>query len=116
MGTITLDGESLRWEDLRVLAGPGARLRASSAALRKCRRVLERVREIVGLELLCAAQGLDFLEPLRPGRRVAAAHAALRRGIPTLKGDRFVRPEIARITSPESALPEAILRAAGPQA
>lgn len=87
-------------------------------AVRKCRRILDNVRKVIGLELLCAAQGLDFLHPLRPGRGVAAAHACLRRSVPHLKRDRFLRPELELVTSSGSPLPgrvlEAAERAAGP--
>ena len=79
-------------------------------AARKCRRVLDHVRKVVGMELLCAAQGLDFLRPLRPGRGVAAAHARLRRAIPHLDGDRFLRPDLETATS--GALAEGVLAAA----
>jgi histidine ammonia-lyase len=80
-------------------------------AARKCRRVLDNVRKVIGMELLCAAQGLDFLQPLRPGMGVRAAHARLRKEIPSLRRDRFVRTELERMTSVYSALPEAILEA-----
>jgi histidine ammonia-lyase len=83
----------------------------SPIAVRKCRRVLDNVRKVVGLELLCAAQGLDFLRPLQPGHGVRAAHDRLRRDIPSLKGDRYLRPELDRVTSVYSKLPEEILRA-----
>jgi histidine ammonia-lyase len=79
-------------------------------AARKCRRVLENVRKVVGMELLCAAQGLDFLKPLRPGRGVEAAHARLRREIPHLDRDRFLRPDLGKLTS--GTLPSAVLDAA----
>jgi len=80
-------------------------------AARKCRRVLDTVRKVIGLELLCAAQGLDFLKPLRPGKGVQAAHARLRREIPHLKEDRFLRPDLEKMTSVYSRLPEEILGA-----
>jgi histidine ammonia-lyase len=72
-------------------------------AVRKCRRVLENVRKVLGLEVLCAAQGLDFLRPLRPGRGVQAAHRRIRREIPHLARDRFLRPELERVSSPALA-------------
>jgi len=80
-------------------------------AVRQCRRVLDNVRKVIGMELLCAAQGLDFLKPLRPGKGVGAAHARLRKEIPSLRRDRFVRTELERMTSVYSKLPEAILEA-----
>jgi len=83
----------------------------SPIAVRKCRRVLDNVRRVIGMELLCAAQGLDFLQPLQPGKGVRAAHDRLRREIPTLDRDRFLRPELEKVTSVYSTLPEEILRA-----
>jgi len=80
-------------------------------AARKCRRVLDTVRKVIGLELLCAAQGLDFLRPLRPGKGVQAAYARLRREIPHLKSDRFLRPDLEKMTSTYSPVPEEILKA-----
>ena len=54
------------------------------AAAWKAQRILANAQRVVGAELLCAAQGLEFLRPLRPGRGVrgapsAAACARLRR-------------------------------------
>lgn len=83
----------------------------SPIAVRKCRRVLDNVRKVIGIELLCASQGLDFLKPLRPGNGVRAAHARLRKEIPPLRRDRFVRTELERVTSIYSSLPEDILAA-----
>ena len=78
-------------------------------AARKYRRVLDTIRKVIGLELLCAAQGLDFLRPLKPGKGVRAAHARLRREIAFLESDRFLRPDLEKITSVSSRLPEEIL-------
>ena len=83
----------------------------SPIAARKCRRVLDTVRKVIGLELLCAAQGLDFLQPLRPGKGVRAAHSRIRRDIPHLHADRFLRPDLEAMTSIYSRLPEEILGA-----
>ena len=83
----------------------------SPIAVRKCRRVLDQVRKVIGMELLCAAQGLDFLRPLQPGNGVRAAHDRLRREIPPLTADRYLRPELDQVTSVYSKLPEEILRA-----
>src|SRR3954462_2819520 len=44
----------------------------------KLRRVIQNVQHILAIELMCAAQGLDYRAPLRPGRGVARAHADVR--------------------------------------
>lgn len=60
--------------------------------------VVENVRSVLAIEAMCAAQGLDFLAPLRPGRGVAAAHAAVREAIPFVEGDVVVADLIERVT------------------
>ncbi len=39
------------------------------------REVVDRAETVLAIEALCAAQGLDFRAPLRPGAAVARAHA-----------------------------------------
>jgi histidine ammonia-lyase len=63
----------------------------------KAERILANATRIVAIELLAAAQGLEFLLPLAPGRGVARAYAALRREVPALAGDRSLTAEIERI-------------------
>ena len=56
--------------------------------------VCANVERVLGIELLCGAQGLDYLAPKRPGRAVAAAHAAVREISPHLDADRSLTAEI----------------------
>jgi histidine ammonia-lyase len=65
-----------------------------AAAVRKCREVLRRVRSVLGIEAVCAAQGLDLRAPLQPGRGTAAAWAAVRARVPPLKEDRVVHADV----------------------
>ncbi len=69
---------------------------AMTAAL-KLRRIAHNVRHILAIELLCAAQGLDYRAPLRPGRGAAAVHRVVRRLVPTLTRDRVLSGDITRI-------------------
>jgi histidine ammonia-lyase len=48
------------------------------AAAVKARRILTNAQRVVAAELLCAAQGLEFLKPLRPGRGVDGLYQRLR--------------------------------------
>ncbi len=64
-------------------------------AARHADRVVANTTKVLGIELLCAAQGLDLGEPLRPGKGVAAAYRALRRVVPGLDRDRFLAPDLA---------------------
>jgi histidine ammonia-lyase len=67
-------------------------------AASKCRRVLANAQLVVAIELLCAAQGLEYLRPLKPGLRIRELHARLREIVPALDGDRPLTPDIERLT------------------
>jgi histidine ammonia-lyase len=72
------------------------------AAAFKARRILGNAARVVAAELLCGAQGLDFLLPLRPGRGVAWLHRALREGrwaVPSLEADRPPGPDLSRVAA-----------------
>lgn len=64
-------------------------------AARHAAQVVSNTTKVLGIELLCACQGLDCGEPLRPGVGVAAAYAALRAKVPMLSEDRFLAPDLA---------------------
>jgi histidine ammonia-lyase len=66
----------------------------SMGAAWKARRVVDNVRNVLAVELMCAAQGLDCRLPLKPGARLIAAHAAVRKLVPTLAQDRVLSPDI----------------------
>ncbi len=67
-----------------------------SAAL-KARRAVGLLESTLALELLAAAQGLEFLKPLRPGAGVAEAFALVRQQVPALGGDRELSPDIRAV-------------------
>ena len=67
------------------------------AAALKARQSLENAARVVALEVLAAAQGLEFLKPLRPGIGPRAAHAFVRSGVPPLVDDRSLAPDANRI-------------------
>jgi histidine ammonia-lyase len=70
------------------------------AAGYKAGRILMNAQRVVGAELLCAAQGLEFLKPLSPGRGVAALYQrlrGLRPAILPLTSDRSPAPDLERI-------------------
>jgi len=60
----------------------------------RARQVASNVEAILALEALGAAQGIDLLSPLRPGKLTAQAHAAIREQVPPLDHDRVLQPEI----------------------
>jgi histidine ammonia-lyase len=70
------------------------------AAAYKAGRILTNAQRVVAAELLCAAQGLEFLKPLAPGRGVAALYRRLRGltpAVPPLTTDRPPAPDLERL-------------------
>jgi histidine ammonia-lyase len=68
------------------------------AAAIKARRVLRNAETVIGIELMCAAQALEFLKPLHPGAGVARAYGLLREHIAPLAADRIIATDIAAAT------------------
>jgi histidine ammonia-lyase len=64
------------------------------AAARKLRRSVECLEYILGIELLCAAQAVEDLQPLRPGAGVERAMTLIRKLIPPLTQDRMLAPDM----------------------
>ena len=87
-----------------------------ATAARKAEQILTHVETIVALELLCAAQGVDFRrrkEPtLRLGNGTGSAYAAIRDKVPFLAADEVMYPHIenARRLVQEGQIAEAAER------
>jgi histidine ammonia-lyase len=84
-------------------------------AARKCRQILANTQNVVAIELLCAAQALDLLTNLKPGKGTMAAYTAIRRHIPPLVEDRVLAEDIAamRALMDSGAILEAVERKIG---
>lgn len=71
----------------------------------KLSRILENAERVVAIEMLCAAQGVEFLAPRKPGVGTSALHAAIREHVPYLSSDRILNEEIelmaSLVTSPK---------------
>ena len=70
------------------------------AAASKTRRILANAQKVVGAEFLCAAQGLEFRLPLRPGQGVEALYRRIRRmpdGVAPIGADRPPAPDLERL-------------------
>ena len=65
----------------------------------KLRQIVEHAERIVGIELMCAAQGIEFRKPLRPSREIGRAHAAVRAIVPHLDKDRSLAPDIEALSA-----------------
>lgn len=60
----------------------------------KLRQIVENAERILSIELICAAQGLEFRWPLRSSHAIDRAHAAVRAAVPRLQEDRTLAPDI----------------------
>ncbi len=59
--------------------------------------LVRNVRRIVAAELLCAAQGIEFLRPLRSSERLEALHRGIRERVPALAEDRRQDQDLAAL-------------------
>ncbi len=63
-------------------------------AARRLQPMIANVAHILGIELLAAAQGIDFLRPLRSSAALEQLHALLRARCPAMMEDRYLAPDI----------------------
>ena len=67
-------------------------------ACRKARDIYENTLTVLAIELVSAAQGLDYHAPLKASTGVESAHQRIRQEIPHLDADRYYRPELDKIS------------------
>jgi len=65
----------------------------------KLLQIVEKAQQVIAIEILCAAQMLDFRKPLKPGTGVQKAFDLVRSYVPKLEHDRVLAPDIAKIAS-----------------
>jgi histidine ammonia-lyase len=87
-------------------------------AARKAAEIVENAVTVLAIELLAAAQALDFHAPKTPGKGALAAHRFFRRRMPGMNRDRYLAPDIeqARAIVEDSAFLAAVEKASGPLA
>jgi histidine ammonia-lyase len=68
-----------------------------TTSARQCAMILENATWVIAIELLNAAQALDFHAPLVPGPGVGAARDAVRRVVPPLETDRVLTPDLEAV-------------------
>lgn len=65
-------------------------------AARKARDILANAKNVLAIELLCAAQALDLFTNLKPGRGTLAAYRVLRKHVAHMDRDRELSPDIEK--------------------
>ena len=68
-------------------------------AARRLQAMIHNTAHILGIELLAAAQGIEFLRPLRSSPALEVAHGLLRAQCPSVERDRYLAPDIERATA-----------------
>ncbi len=66
-------------------------------AARKFRTILDNTWNVIAMEFLCAAQGLEFQKPLNPGPQVLKAYQAIRSVSPPVEEDRAFYLDVQKI-------------------
>jgi histidine ammonia-lyase len=65
---------------------------------RRLGKMVENLNVILGVEAICAAQGVDFRAPLPTSAPLQAVVARLRQDVATLGDDRYLAPDLAAAT------------------
>ncbi len=63
-------------------------------AARRLERMLDNAAAVIGIELLAAAQGIEFHRPARSSALLESAHAAIRSQVPFYAADRYFAPDL----------------------
>ncbi len=80
-------------DSIPTSAGQEDHVSMGTTAARHAREILNNVEYVVAIELLAAAQGLEY-QDFEPGRGVKAAYEVIRAKIPPLEIDRPLAPDI----------------------
>ena len=70
-----------------------------SIAARKCRDIVANTEEVIAIELLCAAQGIDLFTNVKAGDGILAAYEVIRSKVDYMKEDRILSTDIAKVKS-----------------
>ena len=68
-------------------------------AATKCKRVIENVQNIIGIELLSAAQAIDFRRPLQSSKVNEELLTAFRKEVSFIESDRVLSNDIHKSNS-----------------
>lgn len=85
-------------------------------AARKAGDILENVKNVLAIELLCAAQALDLFTNLKPGKGALAAYKTLRKHVSHMDSDRELSPDIETVANliDTDTILNAVEKATGP--
>jgi histidine ammonia-lyase len=92
------ENKSLAWpasvDTIPTSAGQEDHVSMATHAAAKAGRVAGNAAGVIGVELLAAAQGLDFHTPLKSSPGIEAARSEIRRNVPHYDSDRYLADEL----------------------
>ena len=65
-------------------------------SIRKFNEVLKNVANVIGIEMMCAAQAMDFRKPLNPGKGTKIAYDVIRKYVEHLEDDRVLYHDVIK--------------------
>jgi histidine ammonia-lyase len=68
-----------------------------SIAAQKCYRIMQNLENVLAIELMTAAQGIEFLKPLKCGEGTSIIYEEVRKKIPPLVKDRILYDDIQKV-------------------
>ncbi|MBU4486559.1 MAG: histidine ammonia-lyase [Candidatus Delongbacteria bacterium] len=68
-------------------------------AARKLLEILDNVGNVISIELLCAAQALDFRDPEKASKATGSVYKLIRSKVKFMKNDRFIHPDIVTLNN-----------------
>ena len=86
-------------DNLPTSGGKEDHVSMGMTAATKLRTVVENAEHVISIEMLAAAEGLDYRAPLQPGRGVRRAYEVVRSHAPRLTRDRALSPDIQKIAA-----------------
>ena len=81
-------------DSIPTSAGQEDHVSMGTTAARQAYSIVENVEKVLAIEILCAAQALDFRKPLSPGLGALEAHKSLRETVAFLEEDRVTSLDI----------------------
>lgn len=103
-------------DSISVSADQEDHVSMGSVSIRKLKEIYGNVVNVIAIEMLSAAQALDFRKPKKPGRGTSAAYRRIRKIVDHLENDRPLHDDIRKIAGliTSGAIVESVRRAVGP--
>ncbi|AFM21359.1 histidine ammonia-lyase [Acetomicrobium mobile DSM 13181] len=84
-------------DSIPTSAGQEDHVSMGAYAARKARNILSNAQKVIAIEMLAAAQALEFSLPLKPGKGVYMAYQLIREKVPFLEEDAFMAPLVSEV-------------------